>query len=69
MRDRVRRPPLRAQQPSWTPYFVGFIVLCLGPMRPLMWEVLTLLWGQVSPLWGGGASVDETAWYDEEPDM
>ena len=71
MRDRMRQPPMRAQQPGWAPYVVGFIVLCLGPMRPLMWEVLTLLWGQVSQLIGGERLDDgePAAWYDEEPEM
>ena len=52
-------------EPGWTPYIIGFCVLCIGPLRPLMWDVLKLLWHAIMP-----AAVTEEeeviAWYDQD---
>ena len=59
---RQRRGLTRSQpvpQPSWTPYVVGFTLLCLGPLRPLLYDLFTtvpklLAEGGVPAAGGGG---------------
>lgn len=35
---RSRQPPPEA---GWTPYIIGFFILCFGPLRPLVLELVT----------------------------
>ena len=62
----------RQAEQSWTPYIVGFCMLCLGPMRPLLLELISTIYGEVGklvwPLLGGSGSFgeeEEVAWYDQ----
>ena len=59
---RSRQPP---QQAGWTPYIVGFCLLCIGPLRPLVWELITT----VPKLLGDVSIGDPLAWFQaqEEP--
>ena len=56
-----RQPP---PQP-WTPYIVGFCMLCVGPMRPLLYELFSLLYAQFEELVYGSPEEQETPWYDQ----
>lgn len=60
-----RQPPQQAA--SWTPYIVGFTVLCIGPMRPLVWELVSQLYALVSEAlpWSNAMSEPEVPWYDQ----
>ena len=56
-----RRQAVVAQQPTnWVPYVVGGVMLCLGPLRPLLWGLLKDLLKGVLP----AGEPDEPAWYD-----
>ena len=59
----------RQAEASWTPYIVGFCMLCLGPMRPLLLDVLSLLWSSVVgfvPFIGERVGAEEDVpWYDQ----
>ena len=44
MRQRYGRPDPR---PGWTPYIIGFCVVCLGPMRPLIFDILRYLYASI----------------------
>ena len=59
MRQRYGRaePP----RPGWTPYLIGFCVVCIGPMRPLIWEMLSGLMALIR----GEQTEQEPAWYDQ----
>ena len=59
-RGRVRAPP---QTPGWTTYIIGFCFLCIGPLRPLLWDLFSTLRPMVSQAWG--ASEEEVPWYDQ----
>ena len=45
-----RRMAPRGAQPGWTPYLVGFILLCLGPMRPCVLHGTLVFFLALSPL-------------------
>ncbi|KAL1508569.1 hypothetical protein AB1Y20_004668 [Prymnesium parvum] len=58
---RGRRVRRRAAEPAsavhpWTPYVVGLLVVCLGPMRPVLWK-----WAREAV---EGLFESEPAWYD-----
>lgn len=55
-------PPAQAPQP-WTPYVVGFCLLCIGPLRPLVWELVGSLWAAIMPE-AVQPQPEEVPWYD-----
>mmetsp|Transcript_35538 Transcript_35538/g.93279 ORF Transcript_35538/g.93279 Transcript_35538/m.93279 type:complete len:212 (-) Transcript_35538:301-936(-) len=63
---RVR--PVAQSQPGWTPYIIGFGLMCIGPLRPLVYELFkslpSLLSGLASWLMSGGGE-EELAWYEQ----
>ena len=70
-------PPSRcrtqvAQNPGWTPYLIGLTLVTIGPLRPLLWELLKLIWAALRPMiFGdadedGGPADDGLAWWDQE---
>ena len=64
MRERYRQGGARQQK--WMPYIVGFVVLCIGPMRPLLWQLLKSLASELPQLWHGRTGEEEElAWYDQ----
>lgn len=65
MRDRyMGRAPMQPPPQPWAPYIVGFVLLCIGPLRPIVWELLSTLWSWLSQQLWGGAVEEELAWYD-----
>lgn len=42
---------------SWMPYVIAFVLMCVGPMRPILWNL-------ISDLLGGLYQDREPAWYD-----
>jgi hypothetical protein len=46
---------------GWTPYLVGVGLVCLGPLRPLVWELLKQLWEMATRK----RIEEEPAWYDQ----
>lgn len=53
----------RRQELSWTPYFIGFTLVCIGPLRPLLFELAGFVWQRVvgSPR----EAVEDVPWYDQ----
>jgi hypothetical protein len=66
MRERYGygQAPLRQPQQGWTPYVVGFCLLCLGPLRPLVWELVTTILATVPMFWQKAAVEQDLPWYD-----
>lgn len=73
-RDRTRENrrgmmPQRRQDNSWTPYIIGLTLITIGPLRPLLLELLSFLYRELYPLVlgipGGGDDDGEPAWYDQ----
>jgi hypothetical protein len=71
---RSRQPPPEA---GWTPYIIGFFILCFGPLRPLVLELVTTVPsllrgssedqgedGSWSP-WNWFQAQEEPAWYEQ----
>lgn len=59
-------PPRQEPPTSWTPYVVGFVLLCMGPLRPLVWELLSAVYEQLQVLLlGGPIDPEEVPWYDQ----
>jgi len=71
MRSRGVARSRPAAQPGWTPYMVGFVLLSIGPLRPLLYELvatLPKLLGEISAtVMGGGwfQREEELAWYEQ----
>ena len=63
-----------AQNQGWTPYIVGLTLVTIGPLRPLVWELLKLLWASLKPMLFADADEDDglaedgLAWWDQEDD-
>ena len=67
---RSRQPPPEA---GWSPYIIGFFILCFGPLRPLVLEFVTTVPsllrgssedGSWSP-WTWLQAQEEPAWYEQ----
>ena len=56
-------------EPSWTPYLIGFCLLCIGPLRPLLYELVkavpALLGDALGGAWGGGSREQDLPWYEQ----
>ena len=60
---RDRRPQ---QQPGWMPYIVGFCIVCMGPLRPLLYDAITTLPGLLWQVWSSSLQQEEELpWYDQ----
>ena len=59
----IRAQAQRRQELTWTPYIIGFTLVCLGPLRPLLKELVSFAW---SRLVSASQEVEqEVAWYDQ----
>ena len=63
MRQRYRREEARQ---GWTPYMIGVCVVCVGPLRPILMELLSYLYtALINYVNGQSDEDDEPAWYDQ----
>lgn len=63
MSRRDRLMETRRQELSWTPYLIGFTLVCIGPLRPLLIELAGFVWQRAvgSPR----EAEDDVPWYDQ----